>query len=72
VSSKAINFWAFQKQTELEYHQVENKKLLGDIQKLEKLFNDKMLEAANQIKYVVNVVLAELHSLMKHQITTMR
>jgi hypothetical protein len=71
VSSKAISFWAFQKQTELEYHQVENKKLLGDIQKLEKLFNDKMLEAANQIKYV-NVVLAELYSLMKHQITTMR
>ncbi len=51
ISGKAINFWSFQKQLEIEFQKVESKKKIAEMQKLEQSFNDKMLEAANQVSF---------------------
>jgi hypothetical protein len=60
VCNKAVSFWSFQKQVELEYQKAEAKKRISELHNQEKTFNDKMLEAANQI------------NAMKHKIATMR
>eukprot|EP01116_Phalansterium_solitarium_P002912 TRINITY_DN1324_c0_g1_i3.p1 TRINITY_DN1324_c0_g1~~TRINITY_DN1324_c0_g1_i3.p1 ORF type:complete len:327 (-),score=-22.57 TRINITY_DN1324_c0_g1_i3:40-1020(-) len=49
ISSKAVSFWAYQKQLEQEYQKVEFKRKERDMHNVEKQYNDKMLEAANQI-----------------------
>ncbi len=51
ISGKAINFWSFQKQLEIEFQKAESKKKIAEMQKLEQSFNDKMLEAANQVSF---------------------
>lgn len=49
IATKAISFWTFQKDMEVEYQKSESKKVSANLQQMEKAFNDKMLEAANQI-----------------------
>lgn len=60
ISAKAVSFWEFQKQIEMEYQKAEVKKRTNDMQILEKAFNERMLEASNQINS------------LKHKIVTMR
>jgi hypothetical protein len=60
ISSKAIAFWEFQKQIEIEYQKIELKKRSSELQQMEKSFNEKMLESANQI------------SQFKHKLSTMK
>ena len=60
ICSKAIAFWEFQKQIEIEYQKVEFKRRNDEQIQLEKTYKDKMLESANQLNQ------------LKHKLNAMR
>ncbi len=49
ICGKAIAFWEFQKQIEIEYQKVEYKRRNAEQAQLEKTLNDRMLDSANQL-----------------------
>lgn len=59
LATKALEFWDYQKQTELEYHKMSLKSHQTRSQTFEKQCNEKLLEAQNRI----NVLSHQLNSL---------
>jgi len=59
LATKALEFWDYQKQTELEYQKMSLKNQQMRLQSVEKQCNDKMVDAQNKI----NVLSHQLNSL---------
>eukprot|EP01103_Thecamoeba_quadrilineata_P013729 TRINITY_DN389_c0_g1_i4.p1 TRINITY_DN389_c0_g1~~TRINITY_DN389_c0_g1_i4.p1 ORF type:complete len:235 (-),score=44.70 TRINITY_DN389_c0_g1_i4:23-727(-) len=57
---KAMNFWTYQKQTEIEYNKMELKNKETQSRQTEKQYNEKLVEAHNTI------------NIMSHKISTMK
>lgn len=58
LATKALEFWDYQKQTELEYHRMSLKNQQMRLQSVEKQCNEKLMEAQNKI----NVLTHQLNS----------
>jgi chromosome segregation ATPase len=59
LATKALEFWDYQKQTELEYHKMSLKNQQIRLQNVEKQCNERLVEAQNK----VNVLTLQLSSL---------
>lgn len=67
LATKALEFWDYQKQTELEYHKTSLKSQQTRTQNFEKQCNERLVEAQNRI----NVLLHQLNA-MKEELEASR
>lgn len=68
LATKALEFWDYQKQTELEYHRMTLKSQHMRTQNFEKQCNEKLVEAQNRINLLshqLNAVKGELEASRK-------
>ncbi|PRP73141.1 E3 ubiquitin-protein ligase CCNB1IP1-like [Planoprotostelium fungivorum] len=71
VSSRALNFWAFQMQTEIELHKADAKRKALEVERMERLSNDKQLEHSNQLntlKHKNSVLVQEIDDYKKEMV----